>query len=179
MAGVAEPDCAHFAILAAHDEQRQIVIDRAARRAAILREAHSSDAPLDFRGPNVLHGSERNFLERVDEFTRVAIDVRLMLLGNRHAEERRRDSAQHRRGVRVRSGDGQPFALQPDLASRDVPRPACVISSGTPRLSVVIRIAGPCCSSAKARPSPRSVVSRPRIQRAEIRSRSSAPDNPE
>ena len=115
MARVGEPDGAHFSIGLADDEKRQIVIDRAARCAAVFGEADAPDAPLDFGGANVFHRGEGDLFEVVGEFARVAVDLRLMIVGDRLSEERRRDAAQHRRGVRVRGGDGESLAAKAEL----------------------------------------------------------------
>ena len=144
MARVAEPNRAHFSIVAAHDEQREIVIDGSTRRAAIFRKAHAADSPLDARGPNVLHRREGDLFEIVRKLAGVAVDASLVLVGNRHAKKRGRNAAQHRRSVRMRGGDREPLAAHTELreplsdGARDFIRHAEIVRGDEDRRAILL-----------------------------------------
>ncbi len=101
MARIAEPDGAHGAIQRAHDQQRQLVINRPTFGAAIDGKADFTDGRFEPRGLRVFHRRERDGLERVGELGGVARDVFPLFRRQIVAENRVGHAAQHRRGMRV------------------------------------------------------------------------------
>src|SRR5262249_27678190 len=113
--GVADVNGPHLALVVLHDEDGQVVIDRTAARPPVDGEGDLADAPTQRRGPAILKGGEGNLLKFVGEGAGVAVDVLLVLLRDRLAEEGGRDILQHRPGVRVRRGDGETLAADAGL----------------------------------------------------------------
>ncbi len=86
VARIADVERSNLPVEVLDDQQRQVVIDRTAGRAAIDGEADLADAPTQPRRLSVRDRRQRRLLDPVGELARVAVDVRLMLRGNRRAE---------------------------------------------------------------------------------------------
>ncbi|HEV7224412.1 MAG TPA: hypothetical protein VGN42_17010 [Pirellulales bacterium] len=112
VAGIANPRGPQLAVEILHGQQRQIVIDRPARRAAVLGDRRAADSPREPCCLAVLERGQRDLLQMVGQLGRVAVDMRLVLRRNRHAKERDEHVGDHRRRVRVRERDGEPLARQ-------------------------------------------------------------------
>ena len=76
-----------------HGEKRQVVIHRAAGRAAVGGEEGFGFAPGKSRGAAVFQRGERDLHEVINHDARVTVNVRLVGGGNVHAEQ---DSAPRR-----------------------------------------------------------------------------------